>query len=286
MAEASLNLVQILTRTESWLRERGIDSPRLEAELLLCHVLGIGRLQIYLLHDRPITEEERAALRPLLRRRGEREPLAWILGSKGFHNIDLIVHTDVLVPRADTETLVEATLEWCDPQADPLYFADVGCGTGAIGLALAHALPGARIYAIDQSPQALQNTRDNVSALGLEKRVAVLKGDLLSAIPLPRPVDWVVSNPPYIPHAEIPSLMPEVSQHEPVLALDGGNDGLDVYRRLIPVAAKRARKGVLLEVGQGQSVLVMEMLRKAGLGQLQSWTDLGGVQRVVGGCRV
>ena len=142
------------------------------------------------------------------------------------------------------------------------------------------------MFAIDRSPEALACTKANVAALGLEKRVAVLEGDLLAPIPIGRPVDWVVSNPPYIPAGEIPGLMPEVSKYEPTLALDGGADGLDVYRRLIPVAAKRARKGVLLEVGHDQATLVMDLLRRAGLGDLRAWTDLGGIQRVVGGRRV
>ena len=283
--QEGIRLVEVLTRTESWLRQRGVDSPRLDTELILAHVLQMERLQLYLSHDRPMTRAELDTLRPLVRRRGEREPLAWIVGAKGFHTIDLEVGPGVLVPRPDTETLVNAALEWMDAERDPLYVADVGCGSGAIGLALAQSLPGARVYCTDIAEEALACTRRNVEALGLQDRVAVLEGDLLTPVPRGRPVDWVVSNPPYIPSQDIDGLQPEVSQHEPRLALDGGADGLDVYRRLIPIAARRAREGVLVEVGHLQASQVMDLFRQAGMQDLQSWKDLGGISRVVGGRR-
>jgi release factor glutamine methyltransferase len=277
------SLVEILTRTEIWFRQRGIPSPRLEAELLLCTVLGVERIQLYLLHDRPMSEEELGRLRPMVARRGKREPLAWIMGEAGFHTLDLKVLSGVLVPRPDTEALVNAGLEWIPEGDEPVYVADVGCGTGAIGLALAAVRPSVRVYAIDRSEEALSNTRLNVAALALSDRVAVLAGDLLSPIPNHRPVDWVFSNPPYIPKGQIDGLQPEVSRWEPRGALDGGPDGLEVYRRLVPLAAQRARRGVLVEVGAGQAGLVLDMFRRAGLVNLTTWPDLAGVDRVVGG---
>ncbi|MCB9671381.1 MAG: peptide chain release factor N(5)-glutamine methyltransferase [Alphaproteobacteria bacterium] len=278
-----MSLVEILTRTEAFLRERGIDGPRRESELLLSHVLGLERLQLYLSWDRPVTEAERATLRELVARRGRREPLAWILGTTGFHALDLLVHRDVLVPRPDSETLVDAALEWIPKDASPVYVADIGSGTGAIGLAIAMAHPGVRLYATDVSEAALANTRANVAALGLTERVAVLAGPFLEPIPSKRPVEWVVSNPPYIPRKAIDGLMPEVARFEPRLALDGGPDGLDVYRALIPLAAARATRGVLVEIGQGQAPRVLDLMRKAGLDPVQSWNDLAGIPRVVGG---
>lgn len=283
MADPLLRLVDILTRTETWLRKRDITSPRLEAELLLCQVLDMERLQLYLAHDRPMTEDELARLRPLVARRGDREPLAWILGNQPFHAIELTVGPGVLVPRPDTETLVDAALSWIGD--DPAFVADVGCGSGAIGLAIATARPQTKIYAIDVDETALEITRTNVAALSLQKRVAVLGGDLLSPIPESRPVDWVVSNPPYIPSDDIDGLQREVSHHEPRLALDGGPDGLDTYRRLIPAAAARARLGVLVEVGIHQAPRVADMLRTEGLIELETWDDLGGIARVVGARR-
>lgn len=279
-----LALVDILTRTEAYLRDRGIDGPRREAELLLSHVLGLERLQLYLSWDRPVTGEERDQLRELVARRGRREPLAWILGTTGFHGLDdLAVHRDVLVPRPDSETLVEAALEWIPPDQEPVYVADVGSGTGAIGLAIAVARTGVRLYATDVSPAALANTRENVARLGLEERVAVLQGPLLDPIPRKRPVEWVVSNPPYIPRTTIDGLMPEVARFEPRLALDGGPDGLDVYRALIPRAAARATRGVLVEIGQGQGPRVIDLMRRAGLDPVRTWDDLAGITRVIGG---
>jgi len=276
-------LVDVLVRTERWFRARGIPSPRLEAERILCHVLGLPRLQLYLEHDRPLTDEELEALRPLVRRRGEREPLAWVLGSAAFHDVELVVEPGVLVPRPDTEALVDAALAWIPEGEEPVYVADVGCGTGAIGLAVAVQRPRVRVYAIDLDPTALRVTRENVKRLGLEKRVAVLEGDLLAPIPSHRPVDWVLSNPPYVTTGDLAGLEPEVSRYEPKLALDGGPDGLDVYRRLVPEAARRAREGVLVEVGYQQAARVADLFRRAGLTDLTTRKDLGGIDRVVAG---
>lgn len=285
MAAAALTLVDVLKRTETFLRDRGVDTPRLDAELLLGKVLGLERVALYLQFDRPFSDDELARLRPLVARRGRREPMAWILGTRGFHALELHTHPGVLVPRPDTETLVDTFLELVPESEDPIYVADVGCGTGAIGLAIAAARPAVRVYAVDREPAALANARANVAATELGQRVAVLRGDLLDAVPAARPIDWVVSNPPYVPTADLDGLMPEVSRHEPRSALDGGADGLDVYRRLVPQCAARARVGVLLEVGIRQSRAVSDLLAASGFVRLQARKDLGGITRVVGGWR-
>ncbi len=234
--------------------------------------------------DRPLDDGELGRLRPLVKRRAGREPLAWILGTQPFHAIELRVRPGVLVPRSDTETLVTAALEcFAEPAETPLYVADVGSGTGAVGLALATARPDVRLYATDVDPIALAVTRDNVEALGLRDRVAVLGGDLLTPIPAERPIDWVVSNPPYIASGVLPTLEPEVARHEPRRALDGGRDGMDVYRRLIPAAARRARAGLLVEVGHDQSSRVVRLFKDHGLRDVATWRDLAGIERVVGG---
>ncbi|MFT6233974.1 MAG: release factor glutamine methyltransferase [Myxococcota bacterium] len=277
-----MELVDILMRTERYLREKGVDAPRLEAELLLGHVLNLARMRLYLQFDRPMAPEELDALRPLVARRGNREPLGWILGSVGFHAIDdLGVRPGVLVPRPDSEALVDAALERLE-LGQPAYIADVGCGSGAIGLAIAIARPEVRVYATDISPQALAATRDNVARLELTQRVAVLEGHLLTPIPDKRPIDWVISNPPYIPAGDIDALMPEVSRHEPRLALDGGKDGLDIYRELIPEARRRARCGVIVEVGIHQAPGVADIMRRAGMTDIFTRKDLAGIDRVVG----
>jgi release factor glutamine methyltransferase len=277
-------LLDVLQRTERYFREHGVPSPRLDAELLLAHVLGTERLQLYLMYDRPMADDELERLRPLVKQRGaDRVPLAYLTGERGFHRLDLAVRPGVLVPRPDTETLVDAALGWIGLPTAPVYVADVGCGTGAVGLSIAAACPEARVYAIDVSDTAIATTKENVARLGLADRVGVLKGSLLAPVPPARPIDWVVSNPPYIPTREIDGLMPEVARHEPREALDGGRDGLEVYRALIPAAKARARQGVLVEVGAGQAPDVAGLFEKAGFREITRWKDFGGHERVVGG---
>ncbi len=276
-------LGEVRAATVSYFESVGIPSARLDAELLLAKVLGLQRVQVYAQFERLLTEAELADLRPLVKRRAGREPLAWILGTKGFYEHDFEVRPGTLVPRPDTETLVELALAWIPTDADPVYVADVGCGTGCIGLSVAAARPGVRLYALDLSDVARDTTTANVAKLGLEARVAVLRSDLLAAIPASRPIDWVLSNPPYIPSADIPALAPEVSRHEPRLALDGGADGLDVVRRLVQQAAARARKGILLEIGAGQAPATSRILAAAGFVDITVRADLGGVERVVAG---
>jgi len=275
-----LALVDVLKRTHAFLEKRGIPSPRLEAELLLGHALGLDRVKLYLEFDRPLREDELAAIRALVARRGRREPLYWILGTRGFHDIELLVHSGVLVPRPDTEALVEAVLGQV-PEHERVFIADVGCGTGAVGLALAHARPDARVYCIDIDQAALTNTRANVAALDLSARVAVLSGSMLAPIPPHRPVDWVVSNPPYIASAELAELEPEVRDWEPRSALDGGADGLDFYRSFLPLASERARIGVAVEIGHDQGLMVRQLFEAAGLTGVTVTQDLAGNDRVV-----
>ncbi len=274
-------VLDILGRTTDYLKQRAVPHPRPDAERLLAHVLGVGRLDLYLAFDRPMVEAELAALRPLVARRGQREPIAYITGNVGFHSIDLDVTASVLVPRPDTETLVEAALERFGDATEPVYVADVGTGSGAVALAIAAAAPSARVYATDTSAEALVVARANGERLGLGDRVAWLRGDLLAPIPAERPIDWLVSNPPYIPTADLDGLEPEVSRFEPRLALDGGPDGLDVYRRLALAAAGRVRRGVLFEVGHDQADRVVKLLVDAGFVGAETRRDLAGIPRVV-----
>ncbi len=281
-----LTLVEVLARTQDYLTDRGSPSARLDAELLLSHVLELDRLQLYLQHDRPLNDAELAALRGPVRRRGHREPVATIVGHKEFWSLQFQVKPGVLVPRPDTETLVSACLallpEGTLPEGtEPVFVADVGCGTGCIGLSLAREREHLRVFALDASSTALACTRENVAALALKDRVAVMRSDLLSAVPAERPIDLVVSNPPYIPSKDIQSLAPEIREHEPRVALDGGPDGLDFYRRLLPVAAQRARQAVLVEVGIDQAEPVMALFKQAGLARVRTQSDLAGVDRVV-----
>ncbi len=277
-------LVEVLLSTTAYFKSRGIPSARLDAELLIGHALGLDRVQVYLAHDRPLLEAELEPIRVLVRRRGNREPLAWIVGKREFYGRDFRVGPGVLVPRPDTETLIEALLPLVPAEGD-LYVADVGSGSGCIGLTLAAERPNLRLYAIDKAEAPLAFTRENVDALGLKERVAVLRGSLLAPVPAARPIDWVVSNPPYIPTADLAGLEPEVRDQEPRLALDGGADGLDVYRALLAEAGERARVGVALEVGAGQAGAVRAMVAAAGFLEVSVHADLGGIERVVMGRR-
>ena len=246
-------------------------------------MLECTRVQVYLAHDRPLDGGELSQLRALVQRRGAREPLAWIVGNKEFYGRSFIVTPGVLVPRPDTETLIETMLALLPKQDEPVFVADVGCGTGCIGLTLAAERENVRLFATDLADASLMCTKANATALNLAERVAVLKGDLLSPIPDDRPIDWVVSNPPYIASEVLAQLAPEVSRHEPKLALDGGGDGLATYRRLIDIAAGRTRSGLVVEIGFDQGPPVAQLFDAAGFGDVTVHTDLAERPRVVSG---
>lgn len=253
------NVVDIMKKTEEFLRARGIPSPRREAEELMCHYLQWKRLDLYLKFDMPLRQEEIQGLRQIVQRRGNREPMSYILGTQGFFEHDFFVDKNVLCPRPDTETLVEQVLQKITEEEN-CFVADIGCGTGCIGLSIASARPNVKLYAVDISPAALACTKKNIVLLQLEKRVGLLKGSLLEAIPSNRPIDYLVSNPPYIPTADITDLEPEVRDFEPRVALDGGSDGLDMYKKILKQSQMRVQKGIFLEVGIHQSEQVAELI--------------------------
>ena len=273
-------VVEVLRKSQTWLEQKGSPSARLDAELLVADALGLERLEVYLQHDKPLSESGLTALREHLRRRGEREPVATILGEKEFYALPFKIAPGILVPRPDTETLVEAGLELI-PEEGECFVADIGAGSGCIGLSLAYHRPDMKLYATDIEPGAIRIIQENTLAMGMTKRVAILHGHLMEPIPPSRPIDVVISNPPYIPSADIECLPPEISKHEARSALDGGADGLDIYRVLVPAAAARARVGVAMEVGAGQAEAVARMFEEAGLTPVCSRADLAGVDRVV-----
>ena len=277
-----LTLLEVLDRTTEYLGRQGIERPKFEAQLLLAHVLKTERLQLFMQFDRPLSEAELAELREPVRRRGQGEPYAYIVGTQEFWSLDFAVAPGVLIPRPDTETLVEQALKLL-PEGEERFVADVCAGTGCVGIALAKERPELKVYATELSPAALELLRKNVAAHELQKRVAVLRGDLLSPIPQHRPIDVVVSNPPYIATGELAGLA--VSKFEPREALDGGRDGLAVYRRLVPEAARRARQAVLMEIGHDQGSAVAALFEQCGLSQVEVMKDLAGNDRVVKGLR-
>jgi len=274
-------VVEVLRKSQAFLEGKGSPSARLDAELLVADALGLERLEVYLQFDKPLSQPELTALREHVRRRGLREPIATILGEWEFWSLPFRVRPGVLVPRPDTEALVEAALELV-PEEE-CFVADVGAGTGCVGLSVAKERPAVKLYATDLDPVALGLVKENAAALHLADRVAVLRGNLLDPIPANRPIDVVLSNPPYIPSEEIDGLPPEISQHEPRGALDGGRDGLDLYRQLLPTAAARARIGVAVEVGIHQAEPVADLMRQAGLVGIDTRADLAGIDRVVVG---
>lgn len=281
--DAPWTIRRVLRWTTGFFRERGIETARLDAELLIADALGIDRVRVYTEHDRPLNPDELAAIRERVRRRGQREPVAYIVGHRAFDDLDLAVDPRVLIPRPETEGVVEVALARLDARpedAPPPLVVDVGTGSGAIALAVAKARPSARVVAIDCSAGALAVARANAERNGVT-HVEFLEGDLLAPLGDRRP-DLVLSNPPYIPTAEVDALMPDVRDYEPRLALDGGPDGLDAIRRLIPAAAERLSPGggLVLEMGHDQAAAV-RALCDARWTDVRVHRDLAGHERIL-----
>jgi len=267
-----------------FLAARGAARARLDAELLLAMVLETDRVGVYLRFDRPLGRAEVDAYRALIRRRVEGEPVAYLTGSREFWSRRFTVSADVLVPRPETELVVERALALAGARDRPLRILDLGTGSGAIAVALAVELPAAQVTAVDVSPAAVQVAERNAVAAGVAARVRLVVSDWTAALDPQDRFELVVSNPPYIPSAEIAGLAPEV-RREPRLALDGGSDGLEAYRRLVPEACRVMTPGgaVVLEVGAGQAPIVAALLTRAGLGTVGRHADLAGIERVVDG---
>jgi release factor glutamine methyltransferase len=277
---------EALAQAATQLRNEGVESPRLDAELLLAHVLGVNRAAILTWPDRPLTPKQLTRYRDLVARRAAREPLAYIVGHREFYDLDFVVDARALIPRPETELLVEHALHTARriaPEAGtPLQLADVGAGSGAIAVTLAVHLPEATIYALDDSAEALTLTAENARRHQVADRVHPLQGDLLS--PLPQPVDLITANLPYVATAEWEQLPPEIRVHEPRTALDGGPDGLTPIRRLLAMAGPYLRPGgaLLLEIGARQGTVVAALARQhLPQARVQVHQDLAGLDRVV-----
>jgi len=257
------------------LRDAGCDTPRLDAELLLADAMGTTRTQLHLAPERELTRAESDRFAELLRRRRAREPVAYLLGKRAFRYIELTIDSRVLVPRPESEGLVETGLTL--PQGARVV--DVGTGSGAIALALKHERPDLEVLGADVSPDALEVARANARALGLD--VTFVQSDLLDGVD--GEIDAVLSNPPYVAKRDLPTLQPEVTA-EPDVAVFGGFDGFEVVRRLVPAAVRRAPL-VAIEVGMGMAQTVGGMLRDAGAATVEVQRDLAGIERVVVGRR-
>jgi release factor glutamine methyltransferase len=266
------------------LRSEGVESPRLDAELLLAHILGVNRAAILTRPERRLSPKELTSFRDLVARRAAREPLAYILGHREFFALDFVVDARVLIPRPETETLVEHALGIARHMPGPIEIADVGAGSGAIAVALAVHLPEAVVYALEGSADALQVAAENACRHGVGGRVRCLVGDLLT--PLNGPVDLITANLPYVTTEEWVGLPPEIRDYEPRAALDGGPDGLALIRRLLEMAGDYLRPGgaLLLEIGagQGQAVVVLaHQHSRSPQADVHLYQDYAGLDRVV-----
>lgn len=260
----------------------GIESAAIDARLLVQHAAGLTREDLLRDPGALLSAAAVQELADLAARRAAREPVARIIGHAPFRDLDLVIAADTLVPRPETELLVETCIDLLAGQPSPLI-ADAGTGSGCILLALLSALPQARGIGIDRSTGALDVARENARRLGLELRCDFVPGDWLGGCD--ERFDVVVSNPPYIRSEDIAGLSGEVRDHDPIAALDGGTDGLDAYRILVPQAAGALRAGGFLafETGTGQTAAVAEMMRAAGFGSLRVKLDLAGHDRIVSG---
>ena len=274
--------LKVLTWTKDFLTSKGIENARLEAEWLLCAATGLDRVGLYLNFEKPLNDEELASYRAMVTRRSRREPLQHILGSQEFYGMEFEVSSDVLIPRHDTETLVHEALKRMPGAVSVL---DIGTGSGCIAVSLARQLPLAAVTAIDISGAALTVARRNAERNGVA--IEFLQGSLCEPV-TGRWFDLIVSNPPYIPRGDIEQLEPEVRDFDHRGALDGGADGLDIYRVLIPSALYCLNPSgwLLLEVGAGQAGDVAGLFRSmAGYNEVVTVSDPGGIERVVGAQR-
>ena len=262
-----MTVLEVIQKSTDFLTKKGVDAPRLQAELLLAHVLKLPRMKLYLNFERPLIAAEADAARELVKRRGQREPLQHITGATSFCGFEIAVNRHVLVPRPETELLAEAGWKFLlesalqrvpgreQPEGWTPTALDFGTGSGCIAIALAAKCPVARITAVDVSADALALARENAARNGVAERIEFLPGDGFSALPAGAGFDLIVSNPPYIPSHEIASLQPEVRDFDPRAALDGGVDGLDFYRTLAAQAGEFLKPGgrVMVEFGDGQA---------------------------------
>lgn len=261
---------RLLNWITEYLGQKGVDSPRLQAELLLCHVLSLQRIELYTQFDRPVEPDQLAVLRGLVKRASEHEPIAYLVERCEFYSLSLKVTPACLIPRPETELLVERAIELLRGRPDRQYVLDLCTGCGPIAAAIAKNLPDCRVVATDLSDDALQVAAENIKKYKLEERVKLLAGDLYDPIIKglgPAQFDLIVSNPPYVSAPEMEKLDRNVKDYEPRQALYGGADGLDIYRRIIADGGEFLTPdgAIMLEIGYAQGPAVRELLEQTGL---------------------
>ena len=280
--EPSESVRSMIRTAAQMLEARGVESAMLDAEILMAEAAGVSRAGLS--DSVPLRSDKMMRFLRYVARRADREPVAYIIGRKEFFSLDFEVDRNVLIPRPETETLVAAGLEFIAgrPQSRVL---DIGTGSGAIAIAIAANAPGVRLVATDISKESLEVAHRNAERLGVADQIEFRHGDCWAALDgcVPMRFDLVVSNPPYVEDAALDALAPEIREHEPRLALAGGPDGLDFYRRILGRAAKFIRPGgeLQVEVGAGQAASVIDMCREAGCTAAVAIRDLAGIERVV-----
>lgn len=274
-------IVKILEWTKQYFADKGVETPRLDAEVLLCDVLNCQRINLYVNFDQPLNEEELKKYRNYVARRANNEPLAYILGSKTFMHSEFKVTTDTLIPRPETELLVEQIVKFNEGK-NPKQILDIGCGSGAIVISLLQMLPKALGTAIDINAGAVKTTMENALTLGVAERCSGFVSDLFEKISVGSQFDIIVSNPPYIPTKDMTTLAADVLK-EPRSALDGGSAGLDFYERILRSINVFLAPGgmVAFEVGIGQGEKVAQLCRLEGLTITRIRKDYADIERMV-----
>ena len=284
MAHSVWTIMKILNWTKQYFEAKGVENPRLDAEVLLCAVLKCQRITLYVDFERPLSEEELATYREYVRRRGNFEPLAYILGERAFMRNTFKVNKATLVPRPETELLVESLVRIAPllKREGDVKILDIGTGSGAIIVSLLDYLPNAKGVGVDISVDALIVAKENSEKIGVTGRIGFVRSDVFSKLPLEKKFDIIVSNPPYIPAGDIAGLDKDVQQ-EPRGALDGGADGLDFYRRITAEAMDHmAEEGVLAcEIVIGQAAAVQQLCLDAGFVKTAVRKDYAGIERMV-----
>jgi release factor glutamine methyltransferase len=286
LGKESWTILQLIRWTSERFQKEKLPTPRLDAEVLLSSALGVDRVRLYTHFDKPLLPEELARFKELIRRRIKREPIAYIIGRREFWSLSFKVTRDVLIPRPDTEILVSEALTLTSslpPEEGGLPILEIGTGSGAVGVALAKELASGLITATDISEAALAVAMENAAGHGVSGRLRFLHGDLFSPLKKGERFRLILTNPPYIPRAEMADLMPEVRDFEPALALDGGRDGLDFYRRIFRELSDFLLPGgwFLGEIGVGQDQKILGIAgQNPDLGEFSVVADLAGIKRV------
>lgn len=284
-AEDAWTIGRLLNWTTDFLKGKGVESPRLEAEVLLAHARGSQRIQLYTAFEEPASDALREKFRALVKERAAGKPVAYLVGEKEFYSLPFLVTSDVLIPRPETEELVVRTLDLAkETGKQSLEIADVGTGSGILAVCLAKHLSQAALTAIDVSPEALEIAARNAERHNVQERIYFVESDLFSKLDSSSKFDLIVSNPPYVKSAELADLDVSVREYEPRLALDGGEQGTDVTTRLIEQAADRLNPGgwLLIEIGPSTAAATERLVEaQNGLNLQPTLTDAANLPRIV-----